>query len=127
MTIREYFNGQRWKFAKTYVKFAPHEYILRQWMSDKNMFDSAVRFIQEHGIRMFYYKAERKYLFLDGWFYWALWSKDDMSDAIINRCKPEDYDIVFMRRGTQAREAEKEAKKKEYVQMKLDLWNGGEE
>lgn len=103
MTIREYFESQRWKFAKTYVAFAPHEYILRAWMSDKDMFDKAVQYIQEHGIRMFYYKAERKYLFVGGWFYWALWSKEDMSDAIINRCRPEDYDIVFMKRGTQAR------------------------
>ena len=113
MTIREYFNSQRWKYAKTYAMFAPHEYILRSWMADKEMFDNAIRYIQSNGIRMFYYEAERKYLFVDGWFYWALWSKEDFSDAIINRCKPEDYDIVFMKRGTQAKRAEEKRKEQE--------------
>ena len=116
MTIKEYFDSQKWTFAKTYVAFAPHEYILRNRVSDKEMYDNAIRYIQENGIRMFYYKAERKYLFVDGWFYWALWSKPDFSDAIINRCKPEDYDIVFMRRGTQARKAAEEQKEQEEKQ-----------
>lgn len=103
MTIKEYFESQRWKFATTYAMFAPHEYILRAWMDDKESFDKAVRYIQKYGMKMYYYKSDRQYLFVGGWFYWALWSKEDLSDAIINRCRPEDYDIVFMKRGTQAR------------------------
>ena len=106
MTIREYFESQSWTFAKTYVMFAPHEYIIRSKVADKEMFDNAVRYIQDNGIRMFYYTAERKYLFVNGWFYWALWSKEDFSDAIINRCRPDDYDIVFVKRGTQAKKAQ---------------------
>ena len=111
MTFREWVGKQTWIYAKTYAAFAPHEYALRNRTPNKEDFDLAVKCIQENGMRMFYYKAERKYLYLDGWFYWALWSKDDLSDAIINRCRPEDYDIVFMRRGTQARAAKAEEEK----------------
>lgn len=103
MTIQKYFESQKWTFAKTYAMFAPHEYIVRSKVSDKEAFDKAVHYIQQYGMRMFYYKHERKYLFAGGQFYWALWNEDDPTDAVINRCKPEDYDIVFMKRGTQAK------------------------
>lgn len=103
MTIREYFESQRWTFAKNYVAFAPHEYIVKSKVADKELFDKAVDYIMENGIRMFYYKHERKYLFTGGWFYWVMRDSVDDPTAIINRCRPEDYDIVFMKRGTQAR------------------------
>ena len=118
MTIKEYFDAQKWTFAKTYAAFAPHEYIIRERMSDKETFDRAVKFIQDNGIRMFYYKSERKYLYVGGWFYWALWSKDDLSDAIINRCRPMDYDIVFVRRNSWLKSKKAD---EQYVQLKLDL------
>lgn len=110
MTIREYFNSQKWTFAKTFAMFAPHEYIVKSKVEDKQMFDSAVNYIFDNGIRMFYYQKERKYLFVDGWFYWVCRNGEDDPTAIINRCKPEDYDIVFMKRGTQAKRAEEKQK-----------------
>ena len=122
MDVKEFSNFVRtnnWVFAKTYVAFAPHEYVMRFRSSDKNKFDEAKQFIQDYGIRMFYYKNERKYLFFDGWFYWAMWNKDDPTDAVINRCKPEDYDIVFMKRGTQASKSAKALP--QYVQGELNF------
>lgn len=118
MTIKEYFDSQKWTFAKTYAAFAPHEYIRTAGMTvaEKEMFINAVKYIQENGMRMFYYTTERQYLFVDGWFYWAMWSKEDFSDAIINRCRPKDYDIVFMKRGTQAKRAEEKQKEEEAKQ-----------
>ena len=118
MTIKEYFDSQRWTFAKTYAAFAPHEYILRKRVADKKAFDKAVHYIQQYGMRMFYYKSERRYLLVDGWFYWALWSKDDLSDAIINRCRPEDYDIVFVRKRSWLKSKKAQ---EEFVQLELDL------
>lgn len=117
MTRREmydFINAQKWIFAKTYAAFAPHEYIVRKYVADKEAFDRAGEFILKNGMRMFYYKHERKYLYCDGWFYWILRSDIDDPTAVINRCKPEDYDIVFMQRGTQARAQAKaeEAKRK---------------
>lgn len=123
MTIQKYFESQKWTFAKTYAMFAPHEYIVRSKVSDKEAFDKAVDFIQKYGMRMFYYKHERKYLFAGGQFYWVIRDSEDDPTAVINRCRPDDYDIVFMKRGTQAKKiAEDEAKKKpKYEQMELSL------
>ena len=111
MTIKEYFDKQDWKFAKTYAQFAPHEYIVRgKCNGSDDEFLRACRCILENDIRMFYYKHERKYLFVGGYYYWTMWDGESVSDdptAVINRCKPEDYDIVFMKRGTQARKYQK--------------------
>lgn len=100
---REYVANQKWIWAKSYAMFAPHEYILRgKGNAGVEQFYDMSRYILEHGIRMFYYKNERKYLFLDGYFYWLMVNEVSEKTNIINRCKPEDYDIVFMKRGTQA-------------------------
>ena len=98
--------SHKWTYATTYAKFAPHEYLVREKCPDKEAFDLAGKFIQDNGMRMFYYKNERKYLFCDGYFYWILRAEDNPADAVINRCKPDDYDIVFMKRGTQARKVD---------------------
>lgn len=113
MTIKEYFDSQNWTFAKTYVAFAPHEYIVKSKVADKKMFDSAVNYILDNGIRMFYYQYERKYLFVGGRFYWVMRDSEDDPTAIINRCRPEDYDIVWLKRGTQAKRAEEKRKEQE--------------
>ena len=123
MTRREmydFINAQKWVFAKTYAAFAPHEYIMRTYCKDKEAFDRAGEFILKNGMRMFYYKSERKYLYCDGYFYWILRDENNYADAVINRCKPEDYDIVFMQRGTQARaKAKAEEAKRKTEQLKF--------
>lgn len=99
--LKSFFNQQKWIFAKTYAAFAPHEYIVKdKIIGFDREFTEAVETILDKGMRMFYYKKERKYLFLDGYFYWAM-TNNPAEATIINRCKPEDYDIVFMKRGTQ--------------------------
>lgn len=118
MTIKDYLESQNWTFAKTYAAFAPHEYIVRSKVPDKEAFDKAVQFIQDYGMTMFYYSHERKYLFVGGRFYWVLWSNNDPTDAVINRCKPDDYDIVFVRKRTWLNS--KKAKE-QFVQLELDL------
>lgn len=101
--LKKFFELQTWIFARTYAKYAPHEYIVRdKVLGDDSDFAKAVEFIRQNGIRMFYYKTERRYLFLDGYFYWTMGDSIEKAN-IINRCKPDDYDIVFMQKGTQAK------------------------
>lgn len=121
--VRELIARQRWVFAKTFATFAPHEYIVKgKCNARKEEFEAFMDYILEKGIRMFYYKRERKYLFLDGYFYWICRDSADDPTAVINRCRPDDYDIVFMKRGTQAKAIErdkaKEAEKAQKAQMK---------
>lgn len=102
--VNEFIAKQNWTYAKTYAAFAPHEYVVRGKQNGTNEeYDAFGEYIQKNGIRMFYYRHERKYLFVDGWFYWILRSEENPADSVINRCKPEDYDVVFVKRGTQAK------------------------
>ena len=119
MTAREFIAKQKWIFAKTYVAFAPHEYIVRGKCNATNEeFDRFAEIILEYGMRMFYYKAERKYLYLDGWFYWVLRDGENDPTAVINRCRPSDYDIVFVRKNTWLNS--KKAQEYEQLEMKFE-------
>lgn len=117
--FRNFIYSQRWIFAKTFAQFASHEYVVRgKQRGTKDDFDRAERYILSHGLRMFYYTTERRYVYLDGKYYWMTGVGD--KDAVINRCKPDDYDVVFMKRGTQAKKlAEKNKKKKVLKQYTL--------
>ena len=118
MTIKEYFDAQNWKFATTYAAFAPHEYIVRNKVADKEMFDKAFEYIEQYGVPMFYYKTEKIYLYVGGWYYWAGRDSVDDPTAVINRCRPEDYDIVFVRKRTWLKSKKAQ---EEFVQLELDL------
>ena len=118
MTLREFIEKQNWRFAKNYMAFAPHEYIVKGKCNATNEeFDRFAEIISEHGMRMFYYKMERRYLYFDGWFYWAMRNPDDDMDAVINRCRPDDYDVVFMRKNSWLNSK----KAQEYEQLKMEL------
>ena len=128
MTLKEFIEKQDWKFAKTYAAFAPHEYIVRgkQNGTDEEFLAFADA-ILEHGIRMFYYKTERKYLYYGGRFYWICWNGreegkpvSDDPTAVINRCLPEQYDIVFVRKNSWLN-SKKAKELEENVQLELDL------
>ena len=120
MTIREFIAKQRWIFAKTYAAFAPHEYIIKgKCNATDDEFEAFARAIVNHGIRMFYYKNERKYLLIDGYFYWIMTDEVDEKTNIINRCMPEDYDIVFVRKGTWLN-SKKAKEENTQLELKLD-------
>lgn len=109
---RQFIQKQKWIFAKTYAQFAPHEYVMKlRCNGTVDEFNEFGQYIQEHGMRMFYYKNERKYLLLDGYFYWVCGEVTGTHDASLNRCRPEDYDIAFVRRNTWIIKCEKEKRK----------------
>lgn len=102
--FRAFIDAQTWVFASTYAKYAPHEYVMRHKVrGTDDDFERAVRCIHRNGIRMLYYKTERQYLFFEGYFYWTIDDSELKKPIVINRCKPEDYDIVFMQKGTMAK------------------------
>ena len=117
--FREFVNKQQWTFARKYAPFAPHEYIIRgkNGVTDEAFFKAA-QCILEHGMKMFYYGHERKYLFVDGRFYWLMSKEITDSTIVINRCVPEDYDIIFIRRNTNPWVKKDDDKP---VQLEMDL------
>lgn len=87
-------NRFKWRFAKTYAAFAPHEYLVLNWLRaprDRKDFYEFSKDIFEHGTTCFYNgRYERKYLEVDGYWYWSMDATPEETD-LINRCLVEDY------------------------------------
>ena len=97
--VRDFLNKQRWIFAKTYAKKAPHEYcLLSQVNGTKEEYIEVARYIFENGVTMSYWGHERKYLFLDGRMYWSMDPTPEATD-LINRCNNDEYYMTVAWRG----------------------------
>ena len=98
INIKEFFDRQKWIFAKTYADKAPHEYILRHKMNGNDEeFEQAVVYIREHGFKAKFWGNEYTYLNLDGHLYWTM--GDPVNETIVlNRCNVDDYELHMRRK-----------------------------
>lgn len=99
MNIQEaeqFIKKQKWIFAKTYAKTAPHEYVMVFPNSNLEFKEQALKFnalIEKEGYNRKFYSRTFRYINIDGYRYWTAdcgngsWS--------INRC-PED-DLTGLR------------------------------
>jgi len=71
-----------WTFAKTYARYWPHEYIVREKV-DAALFDELAAYIDAHGYESGFYEHKQIYFDRDGRTYWHM-------DNIINRCPEAD-------------------------------------
>jgi hypothetical protein len=71
----------RWQYAKSYPK-SPHEYTVRDWDKNEELFQTAVRFILDNVKPEKFYSATYNYYRCDGWKYWTY---DEPKTKIINR------------------------------------------
>lgn len=75
---------QRWQFAKTYARTAPHEYIIRAW--NPELFDELARMITEQGVNkpftLFGKTNTYKYLYYGAFKFWRI-------QVVLNREKVE--------------------------------------
>jgi mRNA-degrading endonuclease HigB of HigAB toxin-antitoxin module len=80
----EFVNRQDWKNAKTYQKFAPHEYIVYEHLSSKNkkLFSEFARFIKVYGYDEYFYKTKYTYYNINGFKYWVI-------ENVMNRARRE--------------------------------------
>ncbi len=66
--LRAFIGSRRWQFAKTFAKFAPHWYTIRNWKPDDvGEFDAVVRIIAKYGEDRLWHGKKWRYLDLDGW------------------------------------------------------------
>lgn len=101
--IRDFFDKQKWIFAKTYAQRAPHEYIVRhKHVGTDDEFMEAVNYILNHGITMYFWNHPNKYIFLDGRQYWVMRDSEDDPTMIINRCNLEEYKLSITWKGSKA-------------------------
>ncbi len=72
--IKKFIAGVEWIFAKTYAKTAPHEYIVRDNLSDndKIFFDKFAKIIERQGYVKKFYNTEFKYLNIGEKRYWHM-------------------------------------------------------
>ncbi len=98
--IREFFDKQKWIFAKTYAHKAPHEYIVRhKHVGTDSEFMGIVDYILNHGITMYFWNHPNKYIFLDGRQYWVMRDNEDDPTTIINRCNSDEYKLSIVWNG----------------------------
>ena len=77
-----------WKFATTYAKTAPHEYLVKKWLSveDRKLFERLVQAINKDYVIGYFYGHENKYLILGDYYYWYMpVYPDNMAVDLINR------------------------------------------
>ena len=86
---KNFISKQKWIFAKTYAKTAPHEYIMVFPNSPyKKEAQGFYYLIQEYGYAKKFYNKKFRYLNIDGYKYWPMISKDGFNrDWSINREK----------------------------------------
>ena len=86
--FRNFVAATRWRFAKTYVESYPHEWMLQQWV-DADAFSRAIQSIEQWGLVEPFWKAERRYLYVDERKYWHMGNPSSENPAehptLINR------------------------------------------
>ena len=89
MEEAEAFAGRcRWKFASTYAKTAPHEYLLKRRLpeGDRRLFERLVQTINTKPVTGYFYGHRNNYLILGSHYYWYMPGyPDNMAVDLINR------------------------------------------
>ncbi len=77
----------KWKYATTYAKTAPHEYLVKSWLSedDKLRYERFVKTIKAKAVVGFFYEHKNNYLILGDYYYWFMYTPDNMAVDLINR------------------------------------------
>jgi hypothetical protein len=71
--MRAFAAGRRWQSARTYAKFAPHEYTVRDWLPDaQGDFERFVTAIGAFGYDGKFGRRAFRYFNVDGYRYWTM-------------------------------------------------------
>ncbi|MCR5290867.1 MAG: hypothetical protein K6E51_12825 [Treponema sp.] len=78
-----------WKFATTYAKTAPHEYLVKKWLSEKDrlLFERLVQTINKDSVVGYFYGHKNNYLILGDYYYWYMtdYYPENLAVDLINR------------------------------------------
>ncbi len=80
--------SHKWKFATTYAKTAPHEYLVKKWLpeNEQRRFERLVQAINKDYVIGYFYGHENKYLILGDYYYWYMpCYPGNMAVDLINR------------------------------------------
>ena len=84
---KSFAESHRWKFATTYAKTAPHEYLVKSWLSeeDKQGYERFVATMKKNSVVGFFYGHKNDYFILGDHYYWFMGQHDNMAVDLINR------------------------------------------
>lgn len=85
---QKFAESHKWKFASTYAKTAPHEYLIKKWLSKEERleFERLVQAINSYSVVGYFYEHENKYLILGDHYYWYMpVYPENMAVDLINR------------------------------------------
>ena len=84
---KKYAESHRWKYASTYAKTAPHEYLVKKWLveDDQKLYERFVATMKIHSVAGFFYGHKNNYLLLGAHYYWFIPTPDNMAVNLINR------------------------------------------
>lgn len=85
--IQKYEQLNKWRFAKTYAKTLPHEYLLIYDIdySDRDIFMEFAKFITKYGYTLKFGNSEFTYFNIEGFKYWITIGKNLNTVILINR------------------------------------------
>ena len=101
LEFRQFIARNKWIFAKTYAAFCPHEYVVKERLSDDEqcVFEQIVTFIRENGfIAIYGRKGPNQYYTVDDYYYWTMGAPIE-DTTILNRAKLSDYSFAETERG----------------------------
>ena len=83
----KYAESHKWRFASTYAKTAPHEYLIKKWLVDDDqlLYERFVATMKEKSVVGYFYGHENKYLILGEHYYWYMPLPDNHAVDLINR------------------------------------------
>ena len=84
---KSFVERHKWKFATTYAKTAPHEYLVKKWLSedDRLLFERFVQTIIKNAVVGYFYGNKNNYLILGDHYYWYMDYPENMAVDLINR------------------------------------------
>ena len=86
---KSFAESHQWKFATTYAETAPHEYLVKKWLSeeDRLLFERLVQTINKDSVVGYFYGHKNNYLILGDHYYWYMADcyPDNLAVDLINR------------------------------------------
>ena len=82
-----YAERHKWRFATTYADRAPHEYLVKAWLTedDKLEYERFVQTLKTQYVVGYFHGHKNHYLILGGHYYWFMGQHDNMAVDLINR------------------------------------------
>lgn len=81
--------NHKWKFATTYAKTAPHEYLVKKWLpeDERLLFERLVQTINKESVVGYFYGHKNNYLILGDYYYWYMVDcyPENLAVDLINR------------------------------------------